>query len=305
MQTVLAVLGILVAGYFIRRLLATPGPVRYARVQLPPLDDTLPPAGESARKAAESVRAFGALVDRLAARDIAVYDMVCEPATRWSLTVQGGAEREKEVTRVSWRAGDPDLHVAKSALIPNLFPNRWHQEPGMPVGLGGDAAAAVEALLVERLAKGTGGDGARESAAFVRELVAFADRLAARGICVRKLSCGPSWFWELVLQPGAEADQGETAGQTGFTRVFWSVRENDVSVESSPVLPEPVPDTLSPGSSASAPTGEQVRELMASVNPWTPESRTKIGRTGDAIGVAEDLLTRRFSGSAGTNSAAG
>jgi hypothetical protein len=35
-------------------------------------------------------------------------------------------------------------------------------------------------------------------------------------------------------------------------------------------------------------------------DPWNDETTTKIGRTGDAIGIAEDLLIRRFSGSAGT-----
>jgi hypothetical protein len=37
---------------------------------------------------------------------------------------------------------------------------------------------------------------------------------------------------------------------------------------------------------------------MLKADPWTRESRTRIGRDGDAIGGVEDLLVRRFSGSA-------
>jgi hypothetical protein len=172
MQTVLVVLGGLVVGYLIGRLFATPGPVRYARVQAPPLDDALPPPGESARKAAESVRAFGALVDRLAARDVAVAAVVCEPGTRWQLAVERGADadryqkssrtgktREKRwVTRVSWNARGEKLSVAKTLRLPGFAPNRWQQEPGSPIGLDGDAIGAAEALIIERFAKGAGAD---------------------------------------------------------------------------------------------------------------------------------------------------
>ncbi len=135
---------------------------------------------------------------------------------------------------------------------------------------------------------------------FVRELVGFADRLATRDIRIHKLACQPYWFWELLLQPGAEVDQHETVGQTGFTRVFWDGKEYNLSIESSLVLPEPFPDVGTVGGSPRAPTPEQVKKWLAK-NPWKHELRTRIGRTGDAIGVAEDLLIRRFSGSAGTN----
>lgn len=121
------------------------------------------------------------------------------------------------------------------------------------------------------------GNSARGAAEFVREVVALADRLAARDICVRKLACEPYWFWELVLQKGAEADQGEKAARSRLTRVFWDGMEHDLSVEWAPFVPGPDPDD------------------------WNHELRTPLGRTGDAIGAAEDVLIRRFSGSAGTN----
>ena len=168
MQTVLVVLGGLVVGYFIGQLFAKPGPERFARVQPPPMDDTLPPPGEIAREAAESVREFGAFLERLAARDIAVFDLVCEPGTRWQLVVERGADVDRYqktswetgktpavrwVTRVSWDAGDEDLRVAKSVRQPGLAPDQWREEPGRPIGPEGDAIRAAEALIVERFAQ--------------------------------------------------------------------------------------------------------------------------------------------------------
>lgn len=120
-------------------------------------------------------------------------------------------------------------------------------------------------------------DSARGSAVFVREVVGLADRLAARDVCIRRLACVPYWMWELVLQKGAEADQGEKATGSRVTRVFWDGMEFDLSVEQGPFRPG-LPD-----------------------DDWNDELRTRIGRTGDAIGAAEDVLTRRFSGSLGTN----
>lgn len=172
MQTVLVVLGGLVVGYFIGRLFATPGPTRYARVQ-PPVDETLPPPGESARRAADSVRAFGALVERLAAQDVYVSDVDFEPGMRWQLVVERGADvdryresswetgktREKRwVTRVSWHAGDEHLRVAKSIHLPGIVPNQWQEEPGSPIGVDGDAIGAAEAFITERFGKGAGPD---------------------------------------------------------------------------------------------------------------------------------------------------
>lgn len=172
MQTVLVVLGGLVAGYFIGRLFAAPGPTRYARVQ-PPTDNALPPPGESARHAAKSVRELGALVDRLAARDVDVSDLVCEPGRHWQLVVERGADvdryresswetgktrEERWVTRVSWHAGDEDLRVAKSIRLPGIVPNQWQEEPGSLIGPDGDAIGAAEAFITERFGKGAGPD---------------------------------------------------------------------------------------------------------------------------------------------------
>lgn len=121
------------------------------------------------------------------------------------------------------------------------------------------------------------GTSAQGAAEFVRELVALADRLAARDLCIRKLSCMPYWFWELVLLPGAAADQGEKAAGSRVTRVFWGAMGSDLSVGWAPFVPGPAPDD------------------------WNHELRTAIGRTGDAIGAAEDILARRFSARAETN----
>lgn len=178
MQTVLVVLGGLAVGYLIGRFFAAPGPERSVRVQPPPMDDTFPPPGESARKAAEFARELGALVERLVARDVAVPDLVCEPGTRWQLVVERGTDVDRYwtsswesgltltrgqpwVTRVSWDAGDADLRVAKSIREPGLFPNQWQEEPGRPIGPEGPLRAA-EAFILERLAAGAGpGRGSR------------------------------------------------------------------------------------------------------------------------------------------------
>ena len=143
------------------------------------------------------------------------------------------------------------------------------------------------------------GESARRSAAFLRELVGLADRLTARDIHVRKLACEPCWFWELVLQKGADADQGD---QDGLTRVFWDGREYDLSIASASFPPGAASDGETFASPQPGP--DQLKETLPAIQPvqsqWKLELRKKIGRTGDAIGVAEDLVTRRFSGSAGT-----
>jgi hypothetical protein len=166
MGTVLMVLGGLVGlvvGYFIGRIFASPRRERYVRVQPPPLDG-MPPPGESARNAAASVREFGALVERLAARDVDVSGLTCVPGTRWELVVERGADADRHrksengrwATRVSWHAGDEDLRVEKSIRLPNVVPNRWNDEPGRPIGPDGDAIAAAETFIIERFAKGAG-----------------------------------------------------------------------------------------------------------------------------------------------------
>jgi hypothetical protein len=155
LTVILGVLGGLV-GYVLGSFSPRRRPDRYVRVQPPPMGDALPAPGESARKAAELIRELGALVERLAARDVGVYDLDCEPGARWQLIVQDGAKREKEVTRVSWRAGDPDLRVAKSVLLPNLHPNQWRDEPGIPVGPEGDTIRTAEAFILQRYAKNAG-----------------------------------------------------------------------------------------------------------------------------------------------------
>lgn len=150
------------------------------------------------------------------------------------------------------------------------------------------------------------GERARRSAAFVRELVALVERLAARDICVRKLACEPYWFWELVLQPGAEADQGEKVTGSRLTRVFWDGKEYDLSIESTPFVPGAALDNdafvrRQPALSQ-AQLHAYIREHPEVLGPaWNHELQTKVGRTGDAIGVAEDLLTRHFPMSAGTD----
>lgn len=188
MQTVLVVLGGLVVGALIGRLFAAPRRTRYARVQPLPVDDTLPPPGESARKSAEFVREFGALVERLAARDIQVHGMVCEPGTRWELAVGGSAaDRDSNLqqdaraslnssrkhrsgfqpgwetgkpqdllwaTRVSWRAGDEHLAVEKSPHAAGWIPRQWQEELAMPIGPEADALRAAEAFILERCATG-------------------------------------------------------------------------------------------------------------------------------------------------------
>lgn len=148
-------------------------------------------------------------------------------------------------------------------------------------------------------------DSPRASAEFVRELVAFADRLAARDVCVRRLACEPYWFWELLLQKGVEADQGETATQSRVTRVFWDGKEWKLSIQSAAFRPAKAPDDDTFTLPRRGVTREQVEEFLRIVklelDAWTDELTTKIGRTGDSIGVAEGLLIRRFSGSPGTN----
>jgi hypothetical protein len=170
MQTVLVVLGGLAAGYLIGRLFARPRGERHVRVQPPLLDEALPPPGESARKAAASVRQFGALVERLTARDVVVDHLVCEPGTRWILEVERGADADRDrsssrtsretqwANQVSWRAGDEDLHVAKSICVPGMFPTQWKPEPLRPIGPDGDAIGAAEAFIVERFANGPAPD---------------------------------------------------------------------------------------------------------------------------------------------------
>ena len=173
MQAILVVLGGLVVGYFIGRLFAAPRGERHVQVQLPPMDHTLPPAGESARKAAESLREFGTLVERLAARDVAVNEVVCEPGTRWHLVVERGADADRYrnsswetgktperrfVTRVSWIAGAGELGVTKSIQLPGLAPNQWQDEPGKLVGPEADAIRVAEAFIMERLARDAGPD---------------------------------------------------------------------------------------------------------------------------------------------------
>jgi hypothetical protein len=144
------------------------------------------------------------------------------------------------------------------------------------------------------------GDSARRSAAFVRELVALADRLAARDIRVHKLACGPSWFWEMVLQPGAEADQGETVTGSRLTRVFWDGKEFSLSVEWAPFVPGAF-DRQQPALSRAQLHASPRTHPEVPGPAWNLQLRTKVGRTGDAIGAAEDLLTRHPAGSAATN----
>jgi hypothetical protein len=143
------------------------------------------------------------------------------------------------------------------------------------------------------------GASSRMSAMFVRELVGLADRLAARDVYVRKLACEPYWFWELVAQPGADVHRGESVGQTELTRVFWNGKGFDLSIDSAPL--EAVAASEKVGPPPPGLSGAQLREYLLKANPWNHELRTKVGRTGDAIGAAEDLLIRRFSGSAGMN----
>ncbi|HLM66572.1 MAG TPA: hypothetical protein VK358_03550 [Longimicrobium sp.] len=166
MLTVFMVLGGLVVGYFIGRQFVPVRPVRYVPVQPPPLDEAFPPPGPSARKAAESIREFGALVERLAGRGVAVSDSVCEPGKHWSLVVERGVDAKRHqdwrdggkekrwVTSVSWTAGDADLRVRKSIREPHAFPHQWQDEPGRPIGPGGDPIGAAEAFILERFAAG-------------------------------------------------------------------------------------------------------------------------------------------------------
>lgn len=164
MLTVFMVLGGLVLGYFIGRFFAVPR-FRYVPVQPLPMDAALPPPGESARKAAESIREIGAFVERLAARGLNASDLRCEPGKHWSLRVERGVERNQEpwrepgkekhwVTWVSWTAGDSDLRVRKSALDRIGLTRDWQEEPGRPIGPGGDAIAAAEAFIIERFTQG-------------------------------------------------------------------------------------------------------------------------------------------------------
>jgi hypothetical protein len=167
MQTVLVVLGGLMVGYLIGRLFATPRSERFVQVQPPPVDG-VPPAGQSARAAAASIREFGALVERLTARDVAVDDVLCEPGTGWRLGVERGADadqygiawelgksrKQRWATRVSWNAGDQNVRVERSIHEPGLAPNQWKDEPGIPIGSDGDAMGAAEAFILERFATG-------------------------------------------------------------------------------------------------------------------------------------------------------
>lgn len=142
---------------------------------------------------------------------------------------------------------------------------------------------------------------ARTSAYHARELVGLADRLAARDICVRRLA-DYGGGWELVLQKGADADRGEMANQNRRTRVVWDGKEKLLSIQwvgaprDRETFPSPPPGL----------SGEQLLEYLLELGrdakPKPDEINMKVrGRKRDPIGIAENLLIERFSGSAGTN----
>ena len=227
-------------------------------------------AGEStsASDAIRHVREAGALAERLAARGAGVAGWMMDWAGFgcWSLTLN--TDSGGEVLQAFWNGMERLLSFDIQPADPARAIHEYRRIHEFKVGKEEDPIPAAEEYLTKLLSRrdepvirlDAPGKGA-----VTPELIAFAERLAARDVVIAECRSFDHESWSMHLYNGGKTDAAKYPNYYAV-RVTWKGESRDLSIAVSPLRP------------------------LSSPYEFETEFEQKLGPSDDAIQVAESYL---------------